>query len=52
MPQMSPLSWWLLLMYFLLLLILFSIMNYYIFLYSSPNKLLTSFKKTSLNWKW
>nr|AMW67972.1 ATP synthase F0 subunit 8 [Balmes birmanus] len=52
MPQMSPLSWWLLFIYFIILLIMFNIMNYYIFMYNSPNKSLTTFKKNSLIWKW
>nr|WBR65694.1 ATP synthase F0 subunit 8 [Layahima sp. 2 YZ-2022a] len=53
MPQMSPLSWWMLFIYFLVLLLLFSIMNYYIFLYP-PQKSEASNKISikSMNWKW
>nr|AKF78369.1 ATP synthase F0 subunit 8 [Nothochrysa sp. YTD-2015] len=52
MPQMSPLNWWFLFIYFLILLILFSIMNYYIMMYSSPLSKKIIFNKKSLNWKW
>nr|YP_007025984.1 ATP synthase F0 subunit 8 [Chrysopa pallens]AFL65888.1 ATP synthase F0 subunit 8 [Chrysopa pallens] len=52
MPQMSPLNWWFLFIYFIILLIMFTIINYYIFIYSSPMSEKNIFLKKSLNWKW
>uniref|UniRef100_A0AAU6QFS4 ATP synthase complex subunit 8 n=1 Tax=Nepsalus insolitus TaxID=2957736 RepID=A0AAU6QFS4_9NEOP len=52
MPQMSPLSWWILFMYFILLMLMFSVMNYYIFFYSTIKKDSTQLKIKSMTWKW
>nr|YP_010894823.1 ATP synthase F0 subunit 8 [Amiota femorata]WJW73336.1 ATP synthase F0 subunit 8 [Amiota femorata] len=53
MPQMAPISWLSLFIIFTISFILFSILNYYSYLPSSPKS--TNLKKivmNSMNWKW
>nr|AMH85607.1 ATP synthase F0 subunit 8 [Pseudogriphoneura sp. ACMJ-2016] len=53
MPQMAPIGWLSLFIIFSLAFLLFSLMNYYSFLPSSPNFLKSSQEKTTaMNWKW
>nr|YP_010397541.1 ATP synthase F0 subunit 8 [Boreoheptagyia brevitarsis]UQJ73450.1 ATP synthase F0 subunit 8 [Boreoheptagyia brevitarsis] len=54
MPQMAPISWLTLFILFSLTLILFNILNYYCSLPKNLNssEKISSFKTSSLNWKW
>nr|YP_010462986.1 ATP synthase F0 subunit 8 [Epeorus psi]UUJ36917.1 ATP synthase F0 subunit 8 [Epeorus psi] len=52
MPQMAPLSWLLLFIIFSSTLILFSIMNYFMMIPSSPSSTSSQFKTQPFNWKW
>nr|YP_010022263.1 ATP synthase F0 subunit 8 [Xanthochlorus tibetensis]QOL12453.1 ATP synthase F0 subunit 8 [Xanthochlorus tibetensis] len=53
MPQMAPLSWLSLYFMFTVTLILFCIVNYYMYMPSTPTSQTTSKKENiSLNWKW
>nr|QLY89717.1 ATP synthase F0 subunit 8 [Xylophagus ater] len=53
MPQMAPISWLSLFIIFSMTFLLFSMMNYYSFLPSSPqNEEKKSHKFNSFPWKW
>nr|YP_010462973.1 ATP synthase F0 subunit 8 [Epeorus alexandri]UUJ36852.1 ATP synthase F0 subunit 8 [Epeorus alexandri] len=52
MPQMAPLSWLLLFIVFSCTLVLFSIMNYFINLPSTPRSSVSQFSAQPLTWKW
>nr|QNE85806.1 ATP synthase F0 subunit 8 [Tipula flavolineata] len=53
MPQMAPINWLVLFILFSITLIIFSTLNYFSFLPSTPKSLQTEKKnKTPLNWKW
>nr|ALO76556.1 ATP synthase F0 subunit 8 [Urodontus sp. URO01] len=51
MPQMAPLNWLTLFIYFSLIFFMFMLMNYYIFLYPSHKKLISSVY-IHKSWKW
>nr|UTE83880.1 ATP synthase F0 subunit 8 [Trichogomphus mongol] len=51
MPQMAPLSWLLLYIMFIIIFLLFSVLNYFSFLY--PVKQVPKKKSMrKINWKW
>nr|UEX92144.1 ATP synthase F0 subunit 8 [Acidiella didymera] len=53
MPQMAPMGWLNLFIIFSITFILFSMMNYYMTLYKSPqSKTIYKLSMKSLNWKW
>nr|YP_010371611.1 ATP synthase F0 subunit 8 [Sphegina sp.]UOW81239.1 ATP synthase F0 subunit 8 [Sphegina sp.] len=54
MPQMAPINWLSLFLLFSLIFILFNMMNYFIYLPTTPKSKSLNFKKTtnSMNWKW
>nr|YP_009338599.1 ATP synthase F0 subunit 8 [Chloronia mirifica]ANT70536.1 ATP synthase F0 subunit 8 [Chloronia mirifica] len=52
MPQMAPINWLILFFMFCLILFLFNILNYFIFMPSSPETSSKNFKNTFLTWKW
>nr|YP_010730122.1 ATP synthase F0 subunit 8 [Nevromus intimus]WEG22755.1 ATP synthase F0 subunit 8 [Nevromus intimus] len=52
MPQMAPINWLLLFMIFSTTLIIFNMLNYFIYMPSSPISENLNFKKSYLNWKW
>nr|YP_010894849.1 ATP synthase F0 subunit 8 [Amiota setosa]WJW73362.1 ATP synthase F0 subunit 8 [Amiota setosa] len=53
MPQMAPISWLSLFIIFSISFILFSILNYYCYLPSSPKSSnLNKYNLNSMNWKW
>nr|YP_009164770.1 ATP synthase F0 subunit 8 [Nevromus exterior]AKA94248.1 ATP synthase F0 subunit 8 [Nevromus exterior] len=52
MPQMAPINWLLLFIIFSITLIIFNMMNYFIYMPSSPTSENMNFKKSYLNWKW
>nr|UUJ36865.1 ATP synthase F0 subunit 8 [Epeorus sp. 03 ZXM-2022a] len=52
MPQMAPLSWLLLFIVFSVTLILFSVMNYFMVVPSTPQGSSSQFQTQAFNWKW
>nr|YP_010895018.1 ATP synthase F0 subunit 8 [Callicera aenea]WJW73531.1 ATP synthase F0 subunit 8 [Callicera aenea] len=53
MPQMAPINWLSLFLLFSLIFILFNMMNYFIYLPTTPkHKNLDKINKNSMNWKW
>nr|ARH53938.1 ATP synthase F0 subunit 8 [Mordellochroa milleri] len=51
MPQMSPINWLLLMTYFIIILAIYTITNYYLYIYKST-KTTKSLKSPQTKWKW
>nr|QNE85678.1 ATP synthase F0 subunit 8 [Phaonia fuscata] len=52
MPQMAPINWFILFILFSISFILFSMMNYYSFMPTTPNSITKKINQKYFYWKW